>query len=315
VVEQPAAEAAVREGGDGAADDPHLSEPLLLPEPVLVRRLDDPIRIMRRAGVHGNVKPPPREPAGKRGQARLRRAHLRGEIVSQENDTHAEATRVAEIYGGYARSERRRRAWDAKNPGNQAIRDELFDRLLEVAGAQLDREGAILDAGCGTGYWLERLASHGIPGGRLHGLDIRAGTMQMRPGLPPDLELTRGDLRELPFADSTFSVVLLFTVLSSLGSEHDVSRAATEVARVLAPQGVVVVYEPRISNPLNRATRTVDLGNFQRLFGPPVRTSSLTVLPQLARRLGGATPWLYPALFAVPLLRTHRLTAFSQRTG
>ena len=38
-----------------------------------------------------------------------------------------------------------------------AIREELVAVMLEVAGEEIAGHGALLDVGCGTGWWLERL--------------------------------------------------------------------------------------------------------------------------------------------------------------
>src|SRR6185503_1527002 len=83
-----------------------------------------------------------------------------------------ELERVSRAYAGYARSGRRRRAWAAGNPGNAAIRAELLQACWELIGPDMARGGELLDAGCGTGFWLGSLAESGVPPERLHGIDV-----------------------------------------------------------------------------------------------------------------------------------------------
>ncbi|MCP9488887.1 MAG: methyltransferase domain-containing protein [Solirubrobacteraceae bacterium MAG38_C4-C5] len=113
-------------------------------------------------------------------------------------------------------------------------------------------------------------------------------------------------MRALPFEDARFDLVLLLTVLSSLRGAWDVARALGEAARVTAPGGTVVVWEPRMPT-RNRATRLVRVDDVATVLGPGVSSRPITLLPPLARRLGRATPRLYPALARLPPLRSHRL--------
>ena len=218
----------------------------------------------------------------------------------------SETERVSRIYDGYARSARRRRAWAADNAGNRAIRAELLDALRLVSGRRLAGEGRILDVGCGRGYWLERLIADGVSPSRLHGVDIIAERLDGT-RLPPDVELRHADARALPYPAEHFSLVLLFTVLSSLASRADARLALAQARRVTAPGGLVVVYEPRIPQPLNRSTTWIRTEDVTDVLGPDVAIRTLTALPPLVRRLGRSATKLYPYLSRCPPLRTHRL--------
>lgn len=104
--------------------------------------------------------------------------------------------------------------------------------------------------------------------------------------------------------------MFLLTVLSSLPRREAVDRAAGEVRRVLAPDGLVVIWEPRIPTPANRATRVIRPAHLRRRLGEPVTVRSLTVAPPFVRRLGRRTERWYPRLARVPALRTHRLLVY-----
>ena len=66
--------------------------------------------------------------------------------------------------------------------------------------------------------------------------------------------MTIGDARGLPFEDAGFDLVTLFTVLSSLANGTHAELALRQAFRVVSPGGLLVVWEPRLPNPLNPHT-------------------------------------------------------------
>jgi ubiquinone/menaquinone biosynthesis C-methylase UbiE len=120
--------------------------------------------------------------------------------------------------------------------------------------------------------------------------------------------VAEGDARALRYESNRFDVVTLFTTLSSLAHDADVEQALREADRVLRPDGVLLVWEPRVPNPFNRWVTTITVGMLTRvLTSRRFETRSTTVLPPLARMLGSRTAELYPMLVRVPALRSHRL--------
>jgi SAM-dependent methyltransferase len=223
--------------------------------------------------------------------------------------TESEQRRLREVYGGYRANAGKRRDWSAENPGNAAIRAELVQAAFSLAGRELIGADAILDVGCGSGWWLQRLAGDGRISAHLHGVELlpeRAAAARSR---VPMAAIALADARELPFDAGSFDVVALFTVLSSLSNATDAEQALCEARRVLSPRGAMLVWEPRIRNPFNHDTLLVGLPLLERaLAGMQVEVRTLTLLPPLARRLGmRLTAGLYPRLSRMPLLRTHRL--------
>jgi len=216
--------------------------------------------------------------------------------------------RLSHTYARYRGSRRKRRAWAADNPGNVAMRDELLERLIDRAGPQL-RTGDVLDIGCGTGWWLRALADRGVPPTRLHGVDLLDERLTAAAKRVPGAELQRADARELPYAGGSFGVVLLFTVLSSMATRGDVLTALSEARRVLAPDGVLLCYEPRVPNAFNRSTRHIGRRDLDRALEPGWDSIPVTVLPPLSRRLGRLTGWTYPRLARARVLLTHRLVS------
>lgn len=215
----------------------------------------------------------------------------------------SEGHRVEGVYDRYAANPRKAAAWTSENPGNRAIREEVAARLVPLA---LATDGPVLDAGCGTGWWLARLAAAGVAPQRLTGVDLLPKRAAEAGRRVPRTHAHTADVRELPFDDGRFDLVLLLTVISSLCDVSDVRCALSEAARVTAPGGCVVIWEPRVPT-FNRATRLVRQRDVTATLGPGVSSRSITLLPPLARRLGRATPRLYPALARLPPLRSHRL--------
>jgi ubiquinone/menaquinone biosynthesis C-methylase UbiE len=176
-----------------------------------------------------------------------------------------------------------------------------------LGGGALD--GEVLDIGCGTGWLLEALAREGVEPARLHGVEALAARAEAAALRVPGAQVRTGDARELPYESDRFELVTLVTVLSSMEGAEAVAAALREARRVAAPTGVVLVYEPRLPNPLNRNTRTIGRRELEEALGPVRAERALTGLPPLARRLGRAAPRLYPLLArAAP---THRLSAHS----
>jgi SAM-dependent methyltransferase len=185
---------------------------------------------------------------------------------------------------------------------------------LAAAAGPLAGGGAVLDAGCGHGWWLRRLAAEGVEPGRLHGLDLLPARVTAARAAVPGAAVREGDLRALPYGDGAFTAVFAFTVLSSLGGRPALAQAVAELWRVLAPGGVLVAWEPRVPT-LNPATRRVGARELAAACGAEPEGRSVTVLPPLARRLGPATGRWYPRLARVPVLRTHRLHALRRPGG
>jgi len=102
----------------------------------------------------------------------------------------------------------------------------------------------ILDAGCGTGRNLVRLAAAGA---RVTGVDLSPGMLAVARRRCPDAELAVADLHAgLAFEDARFDAVLC-----ALIGEHlrDLDRPLAEFARVLVPGGRLVfsVYHPDLA--------------------------------------------------------------------
>jgi SAM-dependent methyltransferase len=100
-----------------------------------------------------------------------------------------------------------------------------------------------LDAGCGEGYGLALLREAGAD--RVLGVDLDAPTVahaQRRYGGPgTGIEVAMAELREIPLPDHAAHVTVSFQVIEHL---HDIPGYLTELQRVTAPGGEVLVATP-----------------------------------------------------------------------
>lgn len=217
----------------------------------------------------------------------------------------SERDRLEAVYRELLSDESKER-WSESNPGNLAILAERVRWTHELLSrAPTKTDGMILDLGSGGNTTLTPQLDAGTVA-RI-GVDLLFERLQQA-SMGVALGLVCADGVALPFPDETFDVVALFTVFSSVGDRGTCARIATEVTRVLKHGGSVVWYDVRYRNPANPNLRPQRRRTVEALF-PRLRADwrSITVLPPVARRLGRFTRIIYPALAALPPLRSHLL--------
>ncbi|NTU79987.1 MAG: class I SAM-dependent methyltransferase [Chloroflexales bacterium] len=223
----------------------------------------------------------------------------------------SEVERLRAVYRGYRDSDAVRARWAQDNPGNQAISCERLASIRGALGAAglLPLTGrTVLEVGCGSGSILASMRQMGAASADLIGVDLLPDRVALAGKRYPDMAFLTGNAEALPFPDERFDLVLLFTVFSSILDQAMAANVAAEVRRVLRPGGAVLWYDFRFNNPRNPHVRGVSRQSIQALFPAfELHLQTITLLPPLARRLGAATPLLYPPFAGVPLLRTHHL--------
>ena len=149
-----------------------------------------------------------------------------------------------------------------------AITDQLDDTLLQVLAARLEARGrhprfqamlreyldamnidtahTILDMGCGTGAAARAIARRKGFAGRVTGIDISAGLVQIAQriseteGVNEQIQFVVGDTTRLDVPDEAFDAVVAHTVLSHVGDPLIVVR---EAARVLRRGGRIGIFD------------------------------------------------------------------------
>jgi len=113
-------------------------------------------------------------------------------------------------------------------------------RLLDALAGRPGAPGARLDAGCGTGGFLARLAASRAASA-LAGLDYHPEAAR-RAARKSGAAVTAGDINRLPFPDASVGAAVSVDVLC----HRAVDEAATlaELRRVLKPGGTLVINLP-----------------------------------------------------------------------
>jgi SAM-dependent methyltransferase/GT2 family glycosyltransferase len=217
-----------------------------------------------------------------------------------------EVERIQSVYAGYREAGRSER-WAADrgiHAERRALLAAVLARLVPEDGARPPR---VLDLGCGRGDLLDELVAAGIPAGAVVGVDLLEDRLASARDRGLATVLASGGA--LPFAHGTFDLVTAFTLVSSVGDDDLLASMATEVERVLAPGGALVVYDMRLPSPGNPSVRPLPRRRLASLFpGWTVTGRSCTLVPPVARRLAPEPGRRYRTLAAVPALRSHRLS-------
>ena len=123
--------------------------------------------------------------------------------------------------------------------GYAYARPPVHPRVLQHVRAHLHLTSAVaraLDIGCGAGRSTAALAD---VADRVVGIDPAPAMMEHRRSVAPRARFVVGRAERLPFPDAAFNLI---TAAGSI-NYADLSLALPETARVLAPQGTLVIYD------------------------------------------------------------------------
>ncbi|MBX6383471.1 MAG: class I SAM-dependent methyltransferase [Microbispora sp.] len=126
---------------------------------------------------------------------------------------------------------------------------------FKVWDAEIDRLGLkgderVLDMGCGRGLVLLKVAAR-LSSGKATGIDLwvtkdQSGNSQdatwanaRAEGVADRVELVTGDMRDLPFDDATFDLVVSSLAVHNIPDAEGRAQAVREAFRVLKPGGLL----------------------------------------------------------------------------
>lgn len=198
--------------------------------------------------------------------------------------------------------------WSLGNRGNQAIlteRQAAFRRLLTRSGFVPLGDRRVLEVGSGTGRELAWMTELGASPASLSGVDLLPDRVAAARRAYPGIDFREGNAERLEFESERFDLLMAITVFSSILDAAMARNVAAEMVRVLRPGGALLWYDVRYDS-TNASVKGLGAARVKELFAPlEGELHSLTLLPPIARNLGPATPFAYPALAALPPLRSH----------
>lgn len=127
------------------------------------------------------------------------------------------------------------------------VPDEMHGELVEAEhiarytwAASFCSGRRVLDAGCGTGYGSELINSAGAS--EVVAVDRSETAVELtRAAVSSGVRCQIGDVANLEFADDSFDAVVCFEVIEHV---DDPDRVLDEFARVLRPDGLLIVSSP-----------------------------------------------------------------------
>jgi 23S rRNA (guanine745-N1)-methyltransferase len=152
----------------------------------------------------------------------------------------------------------------------------IAPRLRQAAIISAGGLRHVLDAGCGTGHHLARIAAEFGPGTTGLGLDISAAAARLAAGRWPDIAFAVADLwSEWPVHDSSVDLVLNIFA----------PRNFAETARVLRPGGRLALVYPEANHLLELRHRYRQLGHHAEKARRYAEAASVTIGPAAVTRI------------------------------
>jgi len=173
----------------------------------------------------------------------------------------------------------------------------------------------VLDIGCGTGGWLRTLVEWGADPKHLHGIELLEDRIEQARHVNKDIDFQVSSGWPIDFPDASMDLVSAHTVFSSILAPEARRDLASEMTRILKTEGVVFIFDFRISHPRNPDTIGIGKKEIQRLFPDLTVTSrSLLLAPPLARRIAPISSLAVQLLEGIfPFLRSHAVYLLRKR--
>ena len=228
----------------------------------------------------------------------------------------AEESRIREAYT-------RRRNGDLYSRFNPAYlfmvqeREKRLLSLLSRYGCVPLKSKKILEIGCGTGDLLRDFVKWGSRPENVIGIDLLPERVAEAIELcPKSMKIHQGNAAQLQFPDESFDLVLQSTVFTSVLDEHMKRQLASEICRVLKPEGLIVWYDYHMNNPRNPDVKGVKEREIYALFpNCDIRLQRITLAPPIARLVAPHSWLLCYLMEKIPLLCTHNIGVIRRKRG
>jgi ubiquinone/menaquinone biosynthesis C-methylase UbiE len=179
--------------------------------------------------------------------------------------------------------------------------------LLSRHGCEPLDTKKILEIGCGNGDFLRDLIKWGARPENISGIDLLPERVSEAVHLSPKvMDIRQGNAAILEFADESFDLVLQSTVFTSVLDDDVKRQIASEMCRVLNPDGLIIWYDYHLDNPRNSDVKGIKHGEVHALFPKcEIQLQRITLAPPIARLLAPYCWFLCYLLSKIPCLCTH----------
>lgn len=132
--------------------------------------------------------------------------------------------------------------------GKYILRDRIINNLLLTGNEK------VLDVGCGRGLMLNGAAQR-LKSGKAYGIDIWSSKDQSRnskeellknaviEGTENKLEIVNCDMRNMPFQDNYFDVVISSLAIHNIENKDERKKALNEIARITKVNGKIAILD------------------------------------------------------------------------
>jgi ubiquinone/menaquinone biosynthesis C-methylase UbiE len=185
--------------------------------------------------------------------------------------------------------------------------------LLKSTGRQSLANTRVLDIGCGNGDMLRQFLQWNAKPENLAGIELRPAPVEYALTLNPNLDIRCGSATALPWSGKAFDMVSQHTVFTSTLDQEIRKEIASEMLRVLKPNGIILWYDFWL-NPTNPQTRGIRPAEIRELFpNCNFEFHKITLAPPLARKIVPLSWELALFLEGLKIFNSHYIAVISPK--
>jgi ubiquinone/menaquinone biosynthesis C-methylase UbiE len=162
------------------------------------------------------------------------------------------------------------------------IQEEKYKSILSKI--TLHKGDLVLDAGCGTGMLMEKIASKH----RVVGIDFSVRMIEIARKKIRNSNFIRADLNNLPFRDQSFNKVFGVTILQNV--KHP-QRTVKEIARIIEDRGLAVLSTLRKKSNKKKLVKLVEEAQLRGEETYEVSEDLVVIASKNTSSRSKGTPW------------------------